>query len=54
MKRCDACKGKKDIVGLGMIAAKCSVCNGIGYKLDIDKNVGSHDKQFQSNKSKRK
>jgi len=31
MKRCDGCKGKKDIVGLGMLKDKCKVCNGIGY-----------------------
>ena len=28
--RCEACKGKKTILGLGAIERKCHVCGGVG------------------------
>lgn len=29
--RCDACRGMKEIMGMGMIPTKCDTCKGIGY-----------------------
>lgn len=29
--RCPACRGKKDVMGAGMIYRKCNACAGVGY-----------------------
>ena len=50
MKRCDGCKGKKDIVGLGMLKDKCKVCNGIGYVVQSE-SMSKNVKYKESNKN---
>lgn len=29
--RCNACKGMKNIMGMGMVTKKCDTCDGVGY-----------------------
>jgi len=31
LERCNACNGRKVLVGLGMIEKKCENCKGIGW-----------------------
>ena len=38
--RCDACMGKKKVMGLGMLMKDCAECDGMGYydnAPDVDK-----------------
>ena len=44
LERCDSCKGRKTIMGMGMITKKCIACNGIGYK-DVAQNDEVLDSQ---------
>ena len=39
--RCECCKGKREVIGLGNILKKCLSCMGIGWKKEvvIDKRV---------------
>lgn len=39
MQRCLACRGKKDIMGAGMIYHKCQACLGIGYIDETENNA---------------
>ena len=29
--RCDECKGRKKVIGMGGISKACAACNGIGW-----------------------
>ena len=29
--RCETCKGRKVVMGLGYMTAKCRTCNGVGH-----------------------
>jgi DnaJ-class molecular chaperone len=31
LQRCPACRGKRDVMGAGMIYHKCAQCKGVGY-----------------------
>ena len=47
VKRCDICRGKKKVMGLGMLEKKCVACNGVGHIIikeskTRDKNAGTH------------
>ncbi len=38
--KCVACKGKKDLVGLGFTVKKCGACAGIGFQEEIIDPIG--------------
>ncbi len=58
--RCDLCRGKKRVIGLGMIEKKCQNCKGVGHLIKDEEDVlepGSEpnaepDKTVQSNSDK--
>ncbi len=33
--RCDCCKGRREVLGLGGMVKKCLSCMGIGWKNDV-------------------
>ena len=39
--RCESCRGKKIVMGLGYIMKKCAVCNGVGHVAVIEEVVKS-------------
>ena len=43
--RCEACKGKRNILGLGAILRKCPECKGVGF-IGIEKQ--KHDAAHSS------
>lgn len=44
-KRCDACKGRKEITGTGGMKKKCTSCAGVGYVADkVDGRLKKVDK----------
>jgi len=38
--KCEACKGKKELVGLGFTVKKCPTCKGIGYQEEVIDPIG--------------
>ena len=34
--RCECCKGRRELLGLGGMVKKCLSCNGIGWKAVVD------------------
>jgi len=54
--RCDLCRGKKRVIGLGMIEKKCQNCKGVGHLIKDEEDVSEpgceSDKTIVSYKSK--
>ena len=45
--RCDACKGKKRTMGMGMIYKDCKACSGLGWvekTITTDEFLEAHEK----------
>lgn len=43
LNRCDCCRGRGTIVGLGSMERKCGQCHGVGHvKIEVLKSVVDH------------
>lgn len=38
--KCESCKGKKELVGLGFTVKRCPTCKGIGYQEEVIDPIG--------------
>ena len=39
LKRCECCKGRKEIIGLGLLMKKCTECKGVGWIEEADPEI---------------
>jgi phage FluMu protein Com len=52
--RCPHCRGRKNILGFGMLEKKCPECNGIGWVEDKENTQAKHIDESIPEEIKRK
>lgn len=57
LQRCPVCRGKKEVMGAGMMFKKCEACLGVGYteaNVDSCPSASSEVEQKEDGKSRKK
>ena len=52
LKRCDTCKGRKVLMGLGCIEKKCQTCSGLGWVDHVEEPIEFLKEKKEKPKSK--